>query len=185
MHRLSLLPAAAAATTFIDAATAPFLLPSSMPSLRLGSPALLAARRGPPPWLRCGGGGAGGARRGTFCTLEASRRADGGSEDEKRGGDGSRAVAERRLRGVSAVAGSGELLAIPGVGPRNLRKLVDNGFEGVAHLKQLYRDKVCVSLLGLLEMLPANVHCCHAPRQEYVLSSTNYEIVTQVVPAIT
>ncbi|KAM0864446.1 hypothetical protein ACQ4PT_043903 [Festuca glaucescens] len=142
MHRLSLLPAAAAASSFIDA-TAPFLLPSSsMPSLRLGSPALLAARRAPRPlpWLRC----VGGARRGMCCSLEASRRGgDGDSEEEeKRRGDGARAAAERRLRGGgSAVAGSGELLTIPGVGPRNLRKLVDNGFEGVAHLKQLYRDK--------------------------------------------
>ena len=34
------------------------------------------------------------------------------------------------------------LLAIPGVGPRNQRKLVEKGFDGVAPLKQLYRDKV-------------------------------------------
>ncbi|KAK6932073.1 Deoxynucleoside kinase domain [Dillenia turbinata] len=35
-----------------------------------------------------------------------------------------------------------DLLTIPGVGPRNLRKLVDKGIEGVAQLKQLYKDKV-------------------------------------------
>ena len=35
-----------------------------------------------------------------------------------------------------------DLLTIPGVGPRNLRKLVDKGIGGVADLKQLYRDKV-------------------------------------------
>lgn len=42
-------------------------------------------------------------------------------------------------------SGSGldpDLLTIPGVGPRNLRKLVDNGIGGVAELKQLYKDKV-------------------------------------------
>jgi hypothetical protein len=39
--------------------------------------------------------------------------------------------------------GSGELLAIPKVGLRNLRKLENKGFNGVAQLKQLYRDKVC------------------------------------------
>jgi thiamine monophosphate synthase len=72
------------------------------------------------------------------CSLDASSR-DPEDDDEKR--RGARAAAERRLRGGG---GSGELLAIPGVGPRNLRKLVDNGFEGVAHLKQLYRDKVRV-----------------------------------------
>jgi hypothetical protein len=158
MHRLSLLPSAAAASTFIDA-TAPFLLPSSpvsMPSLRLASPALLAARRGPRPWLRCPAG----ARRGIFCSLEASRRGDAQSEEEeKRRG----AAAERRLRGGNAVAGSGELLAIPGVGPRNLRKLVDNGFEGVAHLKQLYRDKVRVPLLRFAEMLPETLDFRDSP----------------------
>lgn len=34
-----------------------------------------------------------------------------------------------------------DLLTIPGVGPRNLRKLVDKGFAGVAELKQLYKNK--------------------------------------------
>uniref|UniRef100_A0A452Z6L6 Uncharacterized protein n=1 Tax=Aegilops tauschii subsp. strangulata TaxID=200361 RepID=A0A452Z6L6_AEGTS len=71
---------------------------------------------------------------------------------------------------------SGELLAIPGVGPRNLRKLVDNGFEGVAHLKQLYRDKVRVSLLGLLEMLLPNTCVSVTPQgkntNSYPRSST-------------
>lgn len=53
---------------------------------------------------------------------------------------------ERRARGGGSLdappARSMELLAIPGVGPRNLRKLVDKGFQGVAQLKQLYTDKV-------------------------------------------
>lgn len=135
MHRLSHVPAAA----FIDAA---------MPALRLGSPTLLLAanRPGPrlPPWLRFGGGG--GARRGLLCSAEAARRGgDEETEDERRVG---RAATERRLRGGSgnAAVGSVELLAIPGVGPRNLRKLVDKGFDGVAQLKQLYRDKVCLLL---------------------------------------
>ncbi|MCI31487.1 deoxycytidine kinase, partial [Trifolium medium] len=34
-----------------------------------------------------------------------------------------------------------DLLAIPGVGPRNFRKLVQKGIQGVAQLKQLYKDK--------------------------------------------
>ncbi|KAE8787026.1 deoxycytidine kinase [Hordeum vulgare] len=180
MHRLSLLPAAA--STFIDAATAPFLLPSSsMPSLRLGSPArLLAARRGPPPSLRC----AGGARKGTFCTLEAASRRGGdaaGSEEERRGGDGPRAVAERRLRGVGAVAGSGELLAIPGVGPRNLRKLVDNGFEGVAHLKQLYRDKFFgKSSEKMVEFLQSSVGIIHKNHAESITSFIKESVVEEL-----
>ena len=116
-----------------------------------------------------------------FCSLEASRRGDAAaeSEEEKRRGDGgARAAAERRLRGGN---GSGELLAIPGVGPRNLRKLVDNGFEGVAHLKQLYRDKVRVSLVGLLvEMLPETCISVTPPRRAYDFLFINIEIVQQV-----
>lgn len=46
------------------------------------------------------------------------------------------------LDAPSPLSRSLELLAIPGVGPRNLRKLVDKGFEGVDQLKQLYIDKV-------------------------------------------
>ncbi|KAL3651901.1 hypothetical protein CASFOL_004903 [Castilleja foliolosa] len=38
--------------------------------------------------------------------------------------------------GGAAVVGSPDLLAIHGVGPRNLRKLVEKGFEGVAQLKR-------------------------------------------------
>jgi hypothetical protein len=36
----------------------------------------------------------------------------------------------------------GEPMEIPGVGPRNLRKLVEKGIGGVAELKQSYKDKV-------------------------------------------
>ncbi|KQK06098.1 hypothetical protein BRADI_2g24390v3 [Brachypodium distachyon] len=184
MHRLSLLPAAAAASTFIDAAsiaTAPLLLPSSMPSLRLGSPAaLLAARRGPrpPPWLRCGGGG---ARRGMFCSVQPARREDGEAEEEKRMGAGARAAAERRLRGGNAVPGSGELLAIPGVGPRNLRKLVDNGFEGVAHLKQLYRDKFFgKSSEKMVEFLQSSVGIIHKNHAESITSFIKESVVQEL-----
>lgn len=61
----------------------------------------------------------------------------------------------RRFWAVAAAAAGGcgkeaafpareslELLGIPGVGPRNLRKLVDGGLRDLARLKQLYRDKV-------------------------------------------
>ncbi|KAG0463311.1 hypothetical protein HPP92_019380 [Vanilla planifolia] len=51
---------------------------------------------------------------------------------------------QRRQRNVNPggaqVAGV-DLLTIPGVGPRNLRKLVDKGFSGVDKLKKLYKDK--------------------------------------------
>ncbi|MED6132733.1 hypothetical protein PIB30_021558 [Stylosanthes scabra] len=44
----------------------------------------------------------------------------------------------------SPITPNPDLLAIPGVGPRNLRKLVRKGIAGVAQLKQLYKDKVFV-----------------------------------------
>ncbi|KAI9084366.1 hypothetical protein K1719_033708 [Acacia pycnantha] len=51
----------------------------------------------------------------------------------------------KRLKGSSSsscdISSNPDLLTIPGVGPRNLRKLVEKGFAGVAELKQLYKDK--------------------------------------------
>ncbi|KAK3135495.1 hypothetical protein QOZ80_5BG0419670 [Eleusine coracana subsp. coracana] len=173
MHRLSLAPAAA----FIDAAAATvpplFLASSTMPALRLGSPALLLAARRPgprpPPWLRFGGGG---ARRGLLCSAEAARRpGDEETDEERRGGAVGRAAAERRLRGGNAAVGSVELLAIPGVGPRNLRKLVDKGFEGVAQLKQLYRDKFFgKSSEQMVEFLQSSVGIVHKNHAESITS---------------
>ncbi|TKW27121.1 hypothetical protein SEVIR_3G237500v4 [Setaria viridis] len=169
MHRLSL--------TVIDAAAA---MPAA---LRLGgSPAirLAAARRPgprPPPWLRFGVGGGAVARRGLLCSAEAARRGGEGEDTEvedARRGSGSRAGAERRMRGGSAAAAVGtsvELLAIPGVGPRNLRKLVDNGFEGVAQLKQLYRDKFFgKSSEQMVEFLQSSVGIVHKNHAESITS---------------
>ncbi|CAL4900912.1 unnamed protein product [Urochloa decumbens] len=169
MHRLSL--------TVIDAAAA---MPAA---LRLGgSPALrvAAARRPgprPPPWLRFGGAGGGGSRRGLLCSAEAARRGGDGEEaeaEEARRGGGTRAAAERRMRGGGAAAAVGtsvELLAIPGVGPRNLRKLVDNGFEGVAQLKQLYRDKFFgKSSEQMVQFLQSSVGIVHKNHAESITS---------------
>lgn len=55
-------------------------------------------------------------------------------------GDDSRM--SRRNRRSSNGDGNPDLLKIPGVGPRNQRKLVDNGIGDVAELKKLYKDKV-------------------------------------------
>jgi len=144
MHKL--LPRAA---SLLDAAAAaPLLLsPPRMPTLRLAGSPFVATCPGAnpgcipsPPWLRCDAG-----RRRGLCSAEAARR--GGDTEEREKGGGGRAAPERKQRGRSdALVGSGELLAIPGVGPRNLRKLVDKGFDDVAQLKQFYRDKVCVEL---------------------------------------
>lgn len=88
-------------------------------------------------------------RAACFATLACNL--DNGSHElavaaENEGEDGTeiaKASLQRRRGGGSiGVAGEPDLLAIPGVGPRNLRKLVDKGFEGVTQLKQLYKDKV-------------------------------------------
>lgn len=69
----------------------------------------------------------------------------GGASEEA---GNTKAAEEKRLQrrrsggGGTAVVGSPDLLTIPGVGPRNLRKLVEKGFDEVAQLKQLYKDKV-------------------------------------------
>lgn len=69
---------------------------------------------------------------------------ENGGDDEK-GKEDKRLRLNRRQRGssnASAVVANPDLLTIPGVGPRNLRKLVDKGIARVAELKQLYKDKV-------------------------------------------
>lgn len=75
--------------------------------------------------------------------------------------DGATAEGRQRLGGRRSRSSSGsmavplsgnpDLLTIPGVGPRNLRKLVDKGIGGVAELKQLYRDKVNGIVLWMLD----------------------------------
>lgn len=54
----------------------------------------------------------------------------------------------RRQKVSSSPSSNPDLLAIPGVGPRNFRKLVQKGIQGVAQLKQLYKDKVFIFILS-------------------------------------
>lgn len=82
---------------------------------------------------------------------------------------------QRRTRGLSsnaAVAGlaeSPDLLTIPGVGPRNLRKLVEKGIGGVADLKQLYRDKFFgKSNQKMVEYLRSSVGIIHRNHAESI-----------------
>ena len=97
-------------------------------------------------WFRSGSDG--------FVVKSAGKGSDGCSvedgedgEDGERGSDEKPLRLQRRQRG-SLSSNSGpvpanvDLLTIPGVGPRNLRKLVDKGIGGVNELKQLYREKV-------------------------------------------
>ena len=80
------------------------------------------------PGLSCGDG------RRRLLSIKASKKYENCEEVE--GGD-----TEKKAKV--------ELLSIPGIGPRNLRKLADKGFQGVAQLKQLYKDKVMTSFLSM------------------------------------
>ncbi|XP_075496538.1 uncharacterized protein LOC142533596 [Primulina tabacum] len=78
-------------------------------------------------------------------------------------------VQRRRGGGSIGVAVGPDLLAIPGVGPRNLRKLVDKGFEGVTQLKQLYKDKFYgKSSQQMVEFLQSSVGIIHKNHAESI-----------------
>ncbi|XP_022859952.1 deoxyguanosine kinase, mitochondrial-like [Olea europaea var. sylvestris] len=67
------------------------------------------------------------------------------------------------------VVGATDLLAIPGVGPRNLRKLVEKGFDGVAQLKQIYKDKFFgKSSRKMVEFLQCSVGIIHKNHAESI-----------------
>ncbi|WJX30371.1 hypothetical protein P8452_18921 [Trifolium repens] len=62
-----------------------------------------------------------------------------------------------------------DLLAIPGVGPRNFRKLVQKGIQGVAQLKQLYKDKfIGKSSDQMVEYLQSSVGIIHKNHAESI-----------------
>ncbi|KAF8404238.1 hypothetical protein HHK36_009120 [Tetracentron sinense] len=74
-----------------------------------------------------------------------------------------------------------DLLTIPGVGPRNLRKLVDKGIGGVAQLKQLYKDKFFgKSSQKMVEFLQSSVGIIHRNHAEsittYIKESVDEEL---------
>ncbi|XP_071712787.1 uncharacterized protein [Rutidosis leptorrhynchoides] len=85
----------------------------------------------------------------------------------------------RRNRGLSGGGGGGngqlllpgnpDLLTIPGVGPRNLRKLVENGIGGVAELKKIYKDKFFgKSNQKMVEFLRSSVGIIHRNHAESI-----------------
>ncbi|KAJ7982755.1 Deoxycytidine kinase [Quillaja saponaria] len=68
-----------------------------------------------------------------------------------------------------AIPANSDLLTIPGVGPRNLRKLLNKGIAGVSELKQLYKDKFSgESRDKMLEYLQSSVGIIHRNHAESI-----------------
>ncbi|XP_047323965.1 uncharacterized protein LOC124927567 [Impatiens glandulifera] len=67
--------------------------------------------------------------------------------------------------------GNPDLLTIPGVGPRNLRKLVDSGIVGVTELKALYKNKFSgEGNEKMVEFLQSSVGIIHKNHAESITS---------------
>ncbi|XP_059631943.1 uncharacterized protein LOC132274636 isoform X2 [Cornus florida] len=116
---------------------------------------------------------------------EDSENLEGGVENDGKNENGLSTGSEekpmrvnRRQRGSScgggaaaaaALPGNPDLLTIPGVGPRNLRKLVEKGISGVAELKQLYKDKFFgKSSQTMVEYLQGSVGIIHKNHAESI-----------------
>ncbi|CAL1409950.1 unnamed protein product [Linum trigynum] len=98
---------------------------------------------------------------------ENSENDDGGEEEKEK----QQGKISRRQRGSPSgdAVSNADLLTIPGVGPKNLRKLVEKGLSGMAELKQLYKDK----FLGkenetMVEYLRSSVGIIHRNHAESI-----------------
>lgn len=95
--------------------------------------------------------------------------------------DNVKARAQRRRCGGGAVVGNPDLLTVPGVGPRNLRKLVEKGFEGVAQLKQLYKDKVRIEICIYTGFLCSYMlSICSRLILEFVISLVDFLLLAEI-----
>ncbi|KAL0927064.1 hypothetical protein M5K25_001219 [Dendrobium thyrsiflorum] len=151
-----------------------------IPLSRAWSPLLLQARDPCPVLLFAGSGGRGlTVSQGLRDQEKRASTAEeiGGDEEDVTHGDEesrSRAAQLQRQRGgnsASADVANVDLLMIPGVGPKNLRKLVDKGFRGVSQLKQLYRDKFYgESSQKMVKFLQSSVGIIHRNHAESITS---------------
>lgn len=119
-------------------------------------------------WIRTGSDGVGAFSAAASAAAEGPKNLekDDPCTDEKP------VRVQRRARDSSdsgMLAGNPDLLDIPGVGPRNLRKLVEKGIAGVAELKQLYRDKfIGKSSEKMVEYLRSSVGIIHKNHAESI-----------------
>lgn len=106
---------------------------------------------------------------------EGSKNLEGeieNGEESEKGSEEKPLRLHRRNKGSSVgvvMPGNPDLLTIPGVGPRNLRKLVEKGIAGVAELKQLYKDKFFgKSSQKMVEFLQDSVGIIHRNHAESI-----------------
>ncbi|KAI8013449.1 Deoxycytidine kinase [Camellia lanceoleosa] len=106
---------------------------------------------------------------------EGSKNLEGeieNGEESEKGSEEKPLRLHRRNKGSSVgvvMPGNPDLLTIPGVGPRNLRKLVEKGIAGVAELKQLYKDKFFgKSSQKMVEFLRDSVGIIHRNHAESI-----------------
>ncbi|XVF30051.1 hypothetical protein REPUB_Repub16aG0024100 [Reevesia pubescens] len=110
-----------------------------------------------PAWCHSGGG------------VEEGEKFKGPIEGKEEEAEEKPIRLNRRQKGSGVLVGSPDLLTIPGVGPRNLRKLVDNGIQGVAELKQLYKDKFFgKATQKMVEYLQSSVGIIHRNHAESI-----------------
>ncbi|KDP34816.1 hypothetical protein JCGZ_11178 [Jatropha curcas] len=128
-----------------------------------------------PTWFRTAAGSEGPVTvEATKSAVEGLKSSDGGDEEkvdkgEKGFSEEKAARMNRRHKGSSEVVGNADLLTIPGVGPKNLRKLMEKGFREMAELKQFYKDK----FLGksndtMVEYLQSSVGIIHRNHAESI-----------------
>ncbi|KAF5791252.1 putative deoxycytidine kinase [Helianthus annuus] len=111
-----------------------------------------------------------------FCTDKGVSVSAMSSESNSEDSDEKPVKFSRRNRGSVGsgnapplLAGNPDLLTIPGVGPRNLRKLVENGIGGVAELKKIYKDKFFgKSNQKMVEFLRSSVGIIHRNHAESI-----------------
>ncbi|KAF9670620.1 hypothetical protein SADUNF_Sadunf13G0087800 [Salix dunnii] len=95
---------------------------------------------------------------------------EGKGEKSERGAEEKAARLSRRQKETGGdMEGNADLLTIPGVGPKNLRKLVEKGFTGMAELKQFYKNKFLgKSSETMVEYLQSSVGIIHKNHAESI-----------------
>ncbi|PIA45847.1 hypothetical protein AQUCO_01600231v1, partial [Aquilegia coerulea] len=120
---------------------------------------------------------------------EERQETSGDDDDEKgRRNTGSSSSTGSASSSRSGLPGNPDLLTIPGVGPRNWRKLVDKGIGEVADLKQLYKDKFFrTSSQKMVEFLQSSVGILHKNHAEsitsYIVKSVDEELKEDTMPS--